>query len=95
MKRPKFNRVEKVANREAIAKNRKRISKATKRIVENTPYHWTLIFANKRRLELYPSMLGLHNVGRKLRYYKLEKLLAEIERFAALPPETQQVEAAE
>lgn len=95
MKRPKYNRVEKIENQRLIRENRKRITKATQQIVENSPYHWTLLFANKRRLELYPSMFGLHNVGRKLRYYKLEKLLAEIDRFAALPPETQQVEAAE
>ena len=86
--RPKYSSAQKAANSEAVSKRIIRLQKATDTIKQNTIYHWTLFFENGRRLELYPTTLGLHNQGRWLRHYNLDDLFSEIERFAKLPVES-------
>ena len=61
------------------------IESVVSKIKENTEWHWTLFFENGRRLEMYPSKMGLHNQGRWLKYLTPESLLRKVKRFSVLP----------
>lgn len=85
-RKPKLSKDGKAAMRDLIDQSYVDIQARCRNVRKNTPYHWTLFFNNGRRLELYPSNMGLHGNG--LRYYRtIDELLTEIERWEAMQPE--------
>lgn len=94
-KRPKLSRSQRAKNREQMNTVFSSLSKHCL-VRVNTPYHWTLMFSNRRRVEVYPSNFGFHNVGRKLRYLSgADEVVYEASRFAALPALKETVELIE
>lgn len=82
--RPRYSKAQKETNRrfvEAIVNRRDGWDP-----VWRTPIHVTLMFGNGRRIECYPSMIGLHNQGSWLRYFQITDIEEEIYRLASLEP---------
>lgn len=85
MRRPKYTKEQKRDNAEAVQRNLCRIKPHINDVRVNTDLHWTLFFRNGRRLELYPTTLGLQRQGKWLKWLCVDDIVSTIEAYAKLP----------
>lgn len=85
--KPRYTKAQKAENAWLVEREWDRIERHISSACVDSSTHITLRFANGRRLELYNTVLGLHNPSRWLRYYDFTNLVRKIRDFAKLPPE--------